>query len=48
MNAAYITGTGDRDVIEFGDLSDPEPGPVQVLIRVEAVADKEHWQGKLY
>ena len=29
MKAAYITRTGDPDVIEYGDLPDPEPGPGQ-------------------
>ena len=38
MKAAYITRTGDPDVIEYGDLPDPEPGPGQVLVRTEAVA----------
>ncbi len=38
MKAAFITRTGDPDVIEYGDLPDPEPGSGQVLVRVEAVA----------
>ena len=38
MKAAYITQTGDPDVIQFGDLPDPDPAAGQVLVRVEAVA----------
>jgi len=38
MKAASINKTGGPDVIQFADLPDPEPGPTQVLVRVEAVA----------
>ncbi len=38
MKAAFIRQTGSPDVIEFGDLPTPEPGPGQVLVRVAAVA----------
>ncbi len=38
MRAAYITRTGDPEVIRCGDLPDPVPGPRQALIRVRAAA----------
>ena len=38
MQAAFIRRTGPPEVIEFGQLPDPQPGPGQVLIRTEAVA----------
>jgi len=38
MLAAYIEGFGGPDVIRYGELPDPEPGPRQVLVRTEAVA----------
>ncbi len=38
MKAAFITRTGDPDVIEYGDLPDPVAGPGEVLVRVEAVS----------
>lgn len=38
MKAAFITGTGDPDVIRFGDLPDPQPAAGEVLVKVEAVA----------
>jgi len=38
MKAALIHRTGSPDVIEFGDLPTPEPGPTEVLVRVGAVA----------
>lgn len=38
MKAAYIESTGGPEVIRYGDLPDPEPGPRDVLIRVEAVS----------
>jgi NADPH2:quinone reductase len=37
MQAAYIEQTGAPEVIQFGDLPRPEPGPGQVLVRVKAV-----------
>jgi NADPH2:quinone reductase len=38
MKAAYIEGTGSPDVIRYGDLPQPVPGPGEVLVRVGAVA----------
>jgi NADPH2:quinone reductase len=37
MKAAYINQTGPPEVIIYGDLPDPEPGPSQCLIKVGAV-----------
>lgn len=37
MKAAYIERTGPPEVIRYGDLPDPRPGPTQCLIRVAAV-----------
>jgi NADPH2:quinone reductase len=37
MKAAYITRTGPPDVIVYGDLPTPKPGPKQCLVRVTAV-----------
>ncbi len=38
MKAAYIRETGAPDCIHYGDLDTPEPGPGEVLIRVEAAS----------
>ncbi|MCR9292796.1 MAG: NADPH:quinone reductase [bacterium] len=38
MKAAYIEQTGTPDVIQFGELPDPQPGPGQVLVRTGAVS----------
>ncbi len=38
MKAAYITQTGAPDVIQYGELPQPEPGPTEVLVKVGAVA----------
>ncbi len=38
MKAAYITETGSPDIIQYGELADPKPGPSQVLVKVGAVA----------
>lgn len=38
MKAAYINQTGPPDVIQVGELPDPQPGPHQVLVRVTAAA----------
>jgi NADPH:quinone reductase len=37
MKAAFFTRTGPPEVIQYGDLPDPKPGPTQCLIRVAAV-----------
>ncbi|MCA9071406.1 MAG: NADPH:quinone reductase [Planctomycetaceae bacterium] len=38
MKAAYISKTGSPDVIQFGKIPEPEPGPSEVLVKVKAVA----------
>jgi NADPH2:quinone reductase len=38
MKAAFINRIGPPDVIEYGDLPDPVPGPRQALVRVRAAA----------
>lgn len=38
MKAAFIQQTGPPEVIQFGDLPEPAPGPNQVLVRVRAVS----------
>jgi NADPH:quinone reductase len=37
MKAAFINQTGGPEVIVYGDLPDPQPGPKQCLVRVGAV-----------
>jgi NADPH2:quinone reductase len=37
MKAAYITQTGPPEVIVYGDLPAPKPGPTQCLVKVGAV-----------
>jgi NADPH2:quinone reductase len=37
MKAAYFTRTGPPEVIQYGDLPDPRPGPGQCLVKVVAV-----------
>jgi NADPH2:quinone reductase len=37
MKAAYINQTGPPEVVIYGDLPDPRPGPRQCLIKVAAV-----------
>jgi len=38
MKAAFIETTGSPDVIRYGELPEPNPGPRDILIRVEAVS----------
>jgi NADPH2:quinone reductase len=38
MKAAYITQTGAPEVIQYGDLPDPQIGPGQALVKIGAVA----------
>lgn len=38
MKAAFINEPGPPEVIQYGDLERPEPGPSEVLLKVAAVA----------
>jgi NADPH:quinone reductase-like Zn-dependent oxidoreductase len=38
VKAAYITALGSPDVITYGEMDRPIPGPTDVLVRVEAAA----------
>ncbi|MBW2482071.1 MAG: zinc-binding dehydrogenase [Deltaproteobacteria bacterium] len=38
MKALYFDKHGQLDVVKYGDVPDPEPGPGEVLIRVHACA----------
>ncbi|MYU20812.1 zinc-binding dehydrogenase [Streptomyces sp. SID8352] len=38
MHAAYIEQFGPPEAIRYGELPDPEPGPTDVLVAVDAVA----------
>src|SRR5687767_3740432 len=38
MKAIYFDEHGGLDVLRYGDVPDPEPGPGEVLIRIKAAA----------
>jgi NADPH:quinone reductase-like Zn-dependent oxidoreductase len=38
MRAAFIEGTGPAEAIQVGELPVPEPGPTDVLVRVDAAS----------
>lgn len=38
MKAAFFTEHGDLDVLQVGDLPDPEPGPGELQVRIRACA----------
>lgn len=38
MKAAFIRQTGTPEVIEYGELPTPEPGPTELLVKVGAVS----------
>ena len=38
MKAVYVEQTGPPEVLQYGDLPEPEPGPNEVLIRVRATS----------
>ena len=38
MKAVYFEEHGDLDVIQFGEVPDPEPGPDDVIVKVKACA----------
>ena len=41
MKAAYITQTGPPEVIQYGELPDPKPGPTQVLVKIAPSAEPD-------
>lgn len=38
MKAAFINETGEPNVLQYGDLPTPEPGPGEVLVKIGAAA----------
>ena len=38
VRAAYVTRLGGPDVVEYGELPTPVPGPTDVLVRADAIA----------
>jgi NADPH:quinone reductase-like Zn-dependent oxidoreductase len=38
MKAVFLRNHGDLDALEYGDLPSPEPGPGEVLVKLEAAA----------
>jgi NADPH2:quinone reductase len=38
MKAAFINETGEPDVLQYGELPTPEPGPGEVLVKIGAAA----------
>jgi NADPH:quinone reductase-like Zn-dependent oxidoreductase len=52
MRAVFFNQNGGLDVLEYGELPDPEPGPGEVLVRLKAAAlnrldiwTREGWPG---
>jgi len=41
MKAAVYYENGPPDVLKYEDVRDPEPGPGEVLIQVEAISIEE-------
>jgi len=42
MKAVWFAEHGDLDVLRYGDIDDPEPGPGEVRVRVEACSLNYH------
>ena len=42
MKAVWFAEHGDLDVLRYGDIEDPEPGPGEVRVRVEACSLNYH------
>ena len=47
MKAAYINQTGPPDVITYGELPNPKPGPTECLIKVAGPRDEPLRAGRL-